>query len=128
MNAEMADSFAWLADANAYRTNDLDAARHYIGEIFVPHRLEVLGHRQVLDVCIGRAGIDGVFIRLSPHRLRRLRWNMAFSTWDTFAPTTSGALANYPVKHCANGTDRHPDCGVGIARCARRTGRVAAGC
>jgi AraC-like DNA-binding protein len=70
MNAEMADSFAWLADANAYRTDDLDAARQYIGEIFVPHRLDVLGHRQVLDVCIGRAGIDGVSFVYHRHGAR----------------------------------------------------------
>jgi hypothetical protein len=70
MNVEMANAFSWLADADAYRTNDLDTARQYIGALFVPHRLNVLGHRQMLDVRIGRADIEGVSFVYHRHGVR----------------------------------------------------------
>lgn len=60
MNPELAKAFSWLADADGFRTDDLDAARQHITGLFVPHRLDVLGRRQVLDVRIGHAGIGGV--------------------------------------------------------------------
>jgi AraC-like DNA-binding protein len=67
MSAELRNALAGLADANAYRTTDLDAARQHIGALFVPHRLEVVGCRQTLDVCIGRARIEGLSLIYHRH-------------------------------------------------------------
>jgi AraC-like DNA-binding protein len=67
MNAELNNALSWLASADAYRTTDLDAARQHIGALFVPHRLDVVGHGQVLDVCIGRARMEGVSLIYHRH-------------------------------------------------------------
>ncbi|HEY0747892.1 MAG TPA: AraC family transcriptional regulator [Steroidobacteraceae bacterium] len=66
------NSLEWqaLSSADPYRTTDLDAARHYIGALFVPHRLEVLGRGQVLDVCVSRAQMAGISLVYHRHGAR----------------------------------------------------------
>ena len=79
MNSEMLAAFPRLAWISPYRTDDLDAARVHIGGLFVPHRLDVVGRNQVLDVCISCARIEGLAlvyhrhgacVRVRPPRLR----------------------------------------------------------
>jgi hypothetical protein len=48
-------------------TNDLDAAREHISQLFVPHRLDIVGRKQSLDVCISRAQIEGVSLVYHRH-------------------------------------------------------------
>jgi len=68
-----------LATANAFRTNDLDAARRHISDMFAPHDLSVRGRNQHLDVCIAQARIDcislvyhrhGATVRVRPDKLK----------------------------------------------------------
>lgn len=66
MFPELARSLPQLTD-KPYMTNDLDAAREHIGALFVPHQLDVIGRRQVLDVCISRARIEGVSLIYHRH-------------------------------------------------------------
>lgn len=67
MNMELSRSLPRLADIDPYMTNDLDAAREHISALFVPHRLDVLGRHQVLDVCISKARIEGVSLVYHRH-------------------------------------------------------------
>ena len=67
MSVELRSNLSLLADADSYRTSDLDAARQHIGSLFVPHLLDVVGCRQVLDVSIGRARIEGVSLVYHRH-------------------------------------------------------------
>ena len=66
-NYDLQLALSGLAEADPYRTKDLDAARQYIGALFVPHRLEVTGCRQALDVCVSRASIGGVSLLFHRH-------------------------------------------------------------
>jgi len=56
-----------LNGSNTYRTTDLDAARVHISTLFVPHRLDIVGRAQALDVCISRAQIEGVSLVYHRH-------------------------------------------------------------
>jgi AraC-like DNA-binding protein len=67
MNLELSRTLPRLANINPYRTDDLDAAREHISSLFVPHRLDVIGRHQVLDVCISRAQIEGVSLVYHRH-------------------------------------------------------------
>jgi AraC-like DNA-binding protein len=67
MNVELHKALTWLANADPYRTTDLDAARQHIGALFVPHRLDVTGCHQRLDVCIGCASVGGVSLVFHRH-------------------------------------------------------------
>lgn len=67
MNSAMLSTLPRLADINPFRTDDLDSARAHIGALFVPHRLDVVGRRQVLDVCISCAQIEGVTLVYHRH-------------------------------------------------------------
>jgi len=60
MNVAHWHPLAALDGKNAYRTNDLQAARSHIGSLFVPHLLDVVGGGQTLDVCVSRARLNGV--------------------------------------------------------------------
>jgi len=79
MDIELQKSLPALASAHPYRTTDLDAARQHIGALFVPHRLDVAGCRQALDVCISQVSIGcvslvyhrhGASVRVRPEPLR----------------------------------------------------------
>lgn len=68
-----------LANADAFRTRDLDAARRHIGDMFAPHDLSIRGRNQHLDVCIAQARIDcislvyhrhGATVRVRPDKLK----------------------------------------------------------
>jgi AraC-like DNA-binding protein len=67
MNSELLSTFPQLASFSPYRTDDLDAARAHIGALFVPHRLDVVGRNQVLDVCISCARIEGLALVYHRH-------------------------------------------------------------
>ncbi len=67
MMTELASTTAHLAGLNPYMTNDLDAAREHIGCLFVPHRLDVMGRNQVLDVAISQAQLEGVSLIYHRH-------------------------------------------------------------
>lgn len=67
MNVDLVNMLPRLAESQPYLTNDLDEARTHIGSLFVPHELDVLGRNQVLDVCIGRAQIEGVSLIYHRH-------------------------------------------------------------
>ncbi len=67
MMMELAGTTAHLAGFNPYVTNDLDAAREHIGNLFVPHRLDVVGRNQVLDVVISQAQLEGVSLIYHRH-------------------------------------------------------------
>lgn len=67
MRMELASTSAQLAAFNPYTTNDLDAAREHISSLFVPHRLDVVGRNQVLDVVISKAQLDGVSLIYHRH-------------------------------------------------------------
>jgi AraC-like DNA-binding protein len=56
-----------LAKVNPFLTADRDAAQHYIGALFVPHRLDLTERAQRLDVCISQACIDGVSLIYHRH-------------------------------------------------------------
>lgn len=70
MNTERSGALPRLAKSNPYMTGDLDAAREHISALFVPHRLDVIGRNQVLDVCISRAQIEGVSLVYHRHGAR----------------------------------------------------------
>lgn len=57
---ELAKTSSQLAGFNPYITDDLDAARAHISDLFVPHQLDVVGRKQVLDVLISKAELEGV--------------------------------------------------------------------
>ncbi len=59
-----------LASRDPYLTDDLDAAREHISDLFVPHQLDIVGSKQVLDVCISRARIEGVSLIYHRHGAR----------------------------------------------------------
>lgn len=59
MLTEFKNGIPQIARMNPYQTDDLDAARQHIGELFAPHKLEVVGISQKLDVCISRTQIEG---------------------------------------------------------------------
>lgn len=67
MHLELSRSLPRLAGFNPYMTNDLDAAREHISQLFVPHRLDIVGRNQSLDVCISRAQIEGVSLVYHRH-------------------------------------------------------------
>lgn len=67
LNVELLNTLPRLASMGAYRTNDLDAARSHISSLFVPHHLDVIGQHQVMDVCVGRADINGVSLLYHRH-------------------------------------------------------------
>ncbi len=67
MNLELSRALPRLANINPYMTDDLDAAREHISSLFAPHRLDIVGHQQVLDVCISRAQIEGVSLVYHRH-------------------------------------------------------------
>lgn len=67
MNLDLSKALPRLANINPYMTDDLDAAREHISSLFVPHRLDVIGCQQVLDVCISRAQIEGVSLIYHRH-------------------------------------------------------------
>ena len=58
MGVELHNRVPQLASVNPYQTDDLDAARHYIGSLFAPHRLDIVGPNQILDVCISCAQLE----------------------------------------------------------------------
>jgi len=79
MRMELANTSAQLARFNPYMTSDLDEAREHISSLFVPHRLDVVGRNQVLDVHISKARLAGVpliyhrhgaSVSVKPHLLR----------------------------------------------------------
>jgi AraC-like DNA-binding protein len=67
MRSELSSKLPMLAELNAYRTSDLDAARCHIAGLFVPHELDVIGRNQILDVCIGRAQVEGISLLYHRH-------------------------------------------------------------
>ena len=67
MYPELSTSLPRLASFNPYLTDDLDAAREHISSLFVPHRLDIVGRNQLLDVCISRAQIEGVSLVYHRH-------------------------------------------------------------
>ena len=67
MRMELAATTAQLATFNPYTTDDLDAAREHISALFVPHRLDVVGRKQVLDVLISKAQLEGVSLIYHRH-------------------------------------------------------------
>jgi hypothetical protein len=67
MHLELSRTLPRLAGFNPYMTNDLDAAREHISQLFVPHRLDIVGRKQSLDVCISRAQIEGVSLVYHRH-------------------------------------------------------------
>ena len=67
MNMELSRTPAYLASFNPFKTDDLDAAREHISSLFVPHRLDVIGRNQVLDVCIGKAKLEGISLIYHRH-------------------------------------------------------------
>jgi AraC-like DNA-binding protein len=67
MHPELSKALPRLACFNPYTTDDLDAAREHISSLFVPHRLDIIGRHQILDVCIGRAQIEGVSLVYHRH-------------------------------------------------------------
>lgn len=67
MTTELLAALPQLAAISPYRTDDLDAARTHIGNLFVPHLLEVVGRHQVLDVCISCARIEGLALVYHRH-------------------------------------------------------------
>jgi len=67
MKLELANTSTQLARFNPYTTGDLDEAREHISSLFVPHRLDVIGRNQVLDVHISRARLDGVSLIYHRH-------------------------------------------------------------
>ncbi|MEX2123528.1 MAG: AraC family transcriptional regulator [Woeseia sp.] len=70
MYSELSATLPRLANANPYKTSDLDAAREHISCLFVPHQLDVVGRHQVLDVCISRAQIEGIALIYHRHGAR----------------------------------------------------------
>jgi len=70
MSMQLRSSLTALANMDSYRTADLEAARYHIGQLFVPHQLDVAGSNQVLDVCIGRARVEGVSLVYHRHGAR----------------------------------------------------------
>lgn len=67
MTQELARTSTQLAGFNPYLTSDLDEARAHISSLFVPHRLDVVGRNQVLDVHISRAQLDGISLVYHRH-------------------------------------------------------------
>lgn len=67
MTIELASTSADLACFNPYVTDDLDAAREHISNLFVPHRLDVVGRNQLLDVVISKAQLEGVSLIYHRH-------------------------------------------------------------
>lgn len=67
MKLELANSTTQLASFNPYITNDLDEAREHISSLFVPHRLDVVGRNQVLDVLISKARLEGISLIYHRH-------------------------------------------------------------
>ena len=67
MHPELSRTLPRLAGFNPYITDDLDAAREHISSLFVPHRLDIVGRHQALDVCISRAQIEGVSLIYHRH-------------------------------------------------------------
>ena len=67
MNLELSRAPAHLASFNPFTTDDLDAAREHIGTLFVPHRLDIIGPDQVLDVCISKAELEGISLIYHRH-------------------------------------------------------------
>jgi AraC-like DNA-binding protein len=79
MALELANTSTQLARINPYITSDLDEAREHISSLFVPHRLDVVGRSQVLDVHISQARLAGISliyhkhgacVSVKPHLLR----------------------------------------------------------
>ena len=67
MKLELAKTSTQLAAFNPYMTGDLDAAREHISCLFVPHRLDIVGPHQVLDVHISKAQLEGVSLIYHRH-------------------------------------------------------------
>jgi AraC-like DNA-binding protein len=67
LNVELLNMLPRLANAQPYLTNDLDAARTHIGALFVPHKLDIVGRKQELDVRIGRVQIEGISLIYHRH-------------------------------------------------------------
>jgi AraC-like DNA-binding protein len=67
MRLELANTSTQLARFNPYMTNDLDEAREHISSLFVPHRLDVVGRNQVLDVHISKARLAGISLIYHRH-------------------------------------------------------------
>lgn len=70
MIPELSTMLPRLAERDPYLTDDLDAAREHISDIFVPHQLDIVGSKQILDVCISRARIEGVSLIYHRHGAR----------------------------------------------------------
>ena len=67
MKLELANTSTQLASFNPYMTTDLDEAREHISALFVPHRLDVVGRNQLLDVHISRAKLAGISLIYHRH-------------------------------------------------------------
>lgn len=67
MRLELANTSRQLAGFNPYLTHDLDEAREHISSLFVPHRLDVVGRNQVLDVQISKARLEGISLIYHRH-------------------------------------------------------------
>ena len=66
-NIQVSAELPHLAAHNPYLTDDIDAACAYISSMFKPHELAVTGSHQVVDVCIGKAEIEGISILYHRH-------------------------------------------------------------
>src|SRR5690606_27153695 len=104
MHPEFARALPRLASFNPYVTDDLDAARQHISSLFVPHRLDIVGCKQVLDVCISKAEIDGISLIYHRHGARvRVRPQVLEDFFLLQIPTCGEAFVtvNKEEVHCS---------------------------